>query len=85
MRIDVQKIQQVFLNVLMNALDAMRAHGGTLTIRGGFSERDGFCRVAFTDTGVGIPEEHLPRVFEPFFTTKEVGEGVGCLLYTSPS
>jgi signal transduction histidine kinase len=62
--------------VILNALDAMKA-GGTLTIRSGFSEREGFCRVAITDTGVGIPKDRLGRIFEPFFTTKEVGEGIG--------
>ncbi len=74
--VDAAKIQQVFINIIMNALEAMR-DGGALTVRSGFSEREGFCRVAVTDTGYGIPEENLPRVFEPFFTTKEVGKGVG--------
>jgi signal transduction histidine kinase len=69
-------MQQVFVNVIMNGVEAMK-DGGTLTIRTGFSEKEQYCRVAITDTGCGIPEEHIPRLFDPFFTTKEVGQGVG--------
>jgi two-component system, NtrC family, sensor kinase len=74
--IDVGKIQQVLVNIVINALEAMR-NGGTLTIRTGFSERPGFCRVAITDTGAGIEPHDLGRIFEPFFTTKEVGQALG--------
>jgi two-component system NtrC family sensor kinase len=74
--IDVGKIQQVLVNIVINALEAMR-HGGTLTVRTGFSERPGFCRVAISDTGVGIEPQDLGRIFEPFFTTKEVGQALG--------
>jgi two-component system, NtrC family, sensor kinase len=75
-RADGPKLQQVFINIIINALEAMR-EGGVLTLRSGYSERKGYCRVAISDTGYGIPEEHMPRLFEPFFTTKEVGHGVG--------
>jgi signal transduction histidine kinase len=75
-RVDGRKMQQVFINILLNGAEAMR-RGGTLTVRSGFSERHGFCRVAVTDTGSGIRPENLGRIFEPFFTTKEVGQGVG--------
>ncbi len=75
-RVDRLKIQQVFVNIILNALDAMR-EGGQLTIRTGFSERAGFCRVAVSDTGSGIRAEDMARLFEPFFTTKEVGRGLG--------
>jgi signal transduction histidine kinase len=75
-RADGRKMQQVFINILLNGAEAMRK-GGTLTVRSGFSERDGFCRVAVTDTGSGITADNLGRIFEPFFTTKEVGQGVG--------
>jgi two-component system, NtrC family, sensor kinase len=75
-QVDIAKIQQVFVNILMNAVEAMR-EGGTLTVRSGFSERGGFCRIAVTDTGCGIPPENLPHLFDPFFTTKEVGKGIG--------
>jgi two-component system NtrC family sensor kinase len=75
-RADAGKLQQVLVNIIMNALDAMDG-GGVLTIRCGYSERPGLCRVAISDTGCGIREEHLPHIFEPFFTTKEVGRGIG--------
>ncbi len=75
-RVDRLKIQQVLVNIILNALDAMR-DGGQLTIRTGFSERAGFCRVAVSDTGSGIRPEDMARLFEPFFTTKEVGRGLG--------
>jgi len=73
---DAGQLQQVFVNIVMNALDAMSS-GGTLTVRSGFAERAGLCRVAFSDTGPGIPEADMARLFDPFFTTKEVGKGVG--------
>jgi PAS domain S-box-containing protein len=76
---DRQQLRQVFLNLLTNASDAM-AQGGKLTIRVKPGEIEGGRRaviVEFADTGVGIPQEHLPRVTEPFFTTKEEGKGTG--------
>jgi two-component system, NtrC family, sensor kinase len=73
---DRARMQQVLINIVMNALEAMR-EGGALTLRSGFSEQPGFCRVAVTDTGYGISPENLGKIFEPFFTTKEVGQGLG--------
>ena len=73
---DLGRLQQVLVNITVNALDAMR-EGGSLTVRTGYSEKPGFCRVAISDTGNGIREDQLPHIFEPFYTTKEVGRGVG--------
>jgi signal transduction histidine kinase len=81
---DPYQLEQVFLNILMNALEAM-PNGGTLTITAGVCHREGgpFVEAAVTDTGAGIPPENLPRVFDPFFTTKEVGKGTGLGLSVS--
>lgn len=76
---DRQKLRQVFLNVLSNASDAM-PRGGTLTLQTAPTMLDGAepgVRIAFTDTGTGIPDELVHRVMEPFFTTKEEGKGTG--------
>jgi signal transduction histidine kinase len=68
------ELNQVWTNLIVNALDAMSGTG-TLTLRTG---RDGDCAlVEVADTGPGIPEELRRRVFEPFFTTKPVGQGTG--------
>ncbi|MCX8043009.1 MAG: PAS domain S-box protein [Desulfobacterota bacterium] len=69
-----QQMSQVFMNLLVNAAHAIKKQG-TITIRT-WQEADGV-RIAVSDTGCGIPPEHLTRVFEPFFTTKEVGKGTG--------
>ncbi len=71
---NVGEIEQVFLNLLINALQAM-PQGGTIDLQ---LESDGeYVRVRFEDSGEGIPEENLPRVFEPFFTTREDHGGTG--------
>jgi len=69
------QLQQVFLNIVRNALQAMRDRPGRLEIS---TTRAGDRAVVeFADTGPGIAPEHLGRVFDPFFTTKKVGEGTG--------
>jgi len=68
------KLQQVFLNLFLNARDAMEA-GGALTVRS-WSE-DGFARVDIADSGQGIAPEHLARIYDPFFTTKAARKGTG--------
>ena len=75
--VDPHQIQQVFLNIITNAQQAMsEAHGrGTLTVR--TSVQDDVIRVEIADDGPGIPPEIMPRIFDPFFTTKEVGKGTG--------
>jgi PAS domain S-box-containing protein len=75
---DRQQLRQVFLNLLTNASDAM-PNGGTLSVRtarGSLAGRSALV-LEFSDTGVGIAEENLPKVLEPFFTTKEEGKGTG--------
>ena len=74
---DGYQLQQVFMNIIINAEHFMiKAHGkGTLTIT---TERAGdTIRASFTDDGTGIAQENLSHLFEPFFTTKKVGEGTG--------
>ena len=68
------KLQQVFMNLILNARDAMPS-GGELTIL--TSCEDSSVRVEISDNGVGIPPEHLKKIFDPFFTTKAVGGGTG--------
>lgn len=76
---NVQQINQVLLNLLVNAAHAVEDKGGeelgTVTIRTWADDKNAF--VAISDTGCGIPEEIRSRVFDPFFTTKEVGKGTG--------
>ncbi|HTU01304.1 MAG TPA: ATP-binding protein [Candidatus Sulfotelmatobacter sp.] len=81
---DPHQLEQVFLNILMNALEAMPG-GGTLTVEAGRWRRETgqFLEVRVTDTGGGIPPQDLPRIFDPFFTTKEVGKGTGLGLSVS--
>jgi two-component system NtrC family sensor kinase len=77
--IDSLKLQQVFLNLINNAIDAM-PHGGTIRLRTRLERLDtGYDKVCveFSDTGVGIPKENLSRIFEPTFTTKRIGKGTG--------
>ncbi len=72
------QIRQVFLSLLLNALEATPGQG-TLTVRTrALEEADGLkVAVEFEDQGAGIAPEHLPRIFEPFFTTKPAGKGTG--------
>jgi two-component system, NtrC family, sensor kinase len=74
------RLQQVFLNLFMNARDAMPS-GGMLEVR--TMARNGSVEVEVTDTGVGIPAEHVGRIFDPFFTTKSTGRGTGLGLSVS--
>ena len=69
-----QRINQVFMNVLVNAAQAIEKKG---EIRIGTRAVDGYVEVKISDTGVGIPKENLSRIFDPFFTTKDVGKGTG--------
>ncbi|MDA0988009.1 MAG: PAS domain S-box protein [Chloroflexi bacterium] len=74
---DVHQMQQVFLNIVVNAEQAMsEAHGGgKLLVK--TEKVDEKIRISFTDDGPGISKENQARIFDPFFTTKEVGKGTG--------
>lgn len=72
---DTKLLRQVFINLLMNAVDAMQGRG-ILTVTT-YLDKEGFRCVEVADTGSGIDMEHMRRVFDPFFTTKEVGKGTG--------
>jgi PAS domain S-box-containing protein len=74
------RLQQVFLNLFLNARDAMPS-GGMLEVR--TAAYNGSIEVEVTDTGSGIPPEHLHRIFDPFFTTKSTGKGTGLGLSVS--
>ncbi len=70
-----QQLNQVFLNLLVNAGHALEGINGSITVRTWGDADNVF--VAVSDSGKGIPPENLTRIFEPFFTTKEVGKGTG--------
>ncbi len=72
---NMQNLQQVFMNLLINAIQAM-PEGGNIGIRAA-SEPQGAVRIDISDTGVGIDPQKQQHIFEPFFTTKEVGKGTG--------
>ncbi|MEW6621573.1 MAG: ATP-binding protein [Bacillota bacterium] len=67
-------LRQVFLNIAKNAIEAMEK-GGKLSVF--YDCKDNYVSVSFTDTGTGIPKEHLQNIFRPFFTTKVAGTGLG--------
>ena len=74
------RLQQVFLNLFMNARDAMPS-GGMLEVRSGTN--NGSVEVEIADNGLGIQREQLSRIFDPFFTTKSTGRGTGLGLSVS--
>jgi PAS domain S-box-containing protein len=75
------QISQVFINILLNAVDALQGREGTITTE--LTRGDEDVVVTITDTGCGITEENMQKIFEPFFTTKRVGEGTGLGLWVS--
>jgi signal transduction histidine kinase len=79
---DPDLLKQVFLNIILNAAQAMEGKG-TLTIQTLKLEGGKGIEIRIQDTGKGIPEEHMPRLFDPFFTTKEKGTGLGLSLVYS--
>lgn len=75
------QIIQVFLNILLNALDALNTAPREVRVRSYVLNKNVY--MEFEDTGVGISSENLPKIFEPFFTTKSFGEGAGLGLWIS--
>jgi len=73
-RAQEEGLQQVFINIILNALDAM-PNGGKLKIS--LFQKDGYNAVKIKDTGVGIKEQNISNIFDPFFTTKGFGKGTG--------
>jgi len=72
---DSEKLQRLFLNLLLNAVDAMPRGGRIVASLG--TEGDGKVEVRIRDTGAGIPEDQLSKIFQPFYTTKKAGHGNG--------
>jgi signal transduction histidine kinase len=75
LQIDIHQIQQVLINLMLNAIQAME-DGGTLSVRTFLEDGDGV-GIEVRDTGIGIPRAHLKKIFDPFFTTKSEGTGLG--------
>jgi signal transduction histidine kinase len=75
------QLQQVFTNIIINAYQAIGVHGGRLLIETGRGSNE--VEIRFSDSGCGIPQEHLKRIFEPFYTTKAEHEGTGLGLSVS--
>ena len=74
--IDPSQIERVFINMIVNAADAMEGNG-KLDLSTRYNPSDHFIEVEFKDTGHGIAKENMERIFDPFFTTKDTGHGVG--------
>lgn len=77
-RCDGIQMKQVFVNIIKNAIEAMKS-GGQLTVSAALSE-EGRIAVTIADTGIGMTEERLARIGEPFYTTKEKGTGLGMMI-----
>ena len=73
---DSSQLQQVFLNIINNAIDAI-GKNGEIRIKTSYSSKNHEAKVEITDNGPGIPKEGIDKIFDPFYTTKEVGKGTG--------
>jgi PAS domain S-box-containing protein len=79
---DRVQLQQVLMNLMLNAIEAMKDRGGELTIRSGVNP-EGHLSVSISDTGVGLPAEGVDLIFDPFHTTKPQGTGMGLTITRS--
>ena len=81
--LDADKIKQVFLNLLMNARQAISGSNGRIDVTTRFMEQTGTVEISFRDNGTGIAPEIAEKIFDPFFSTKKTGEGTGLGLSVS--
>ena len=83
-RADKNALQQVFINIIENAIQAMEGRGeGSIKVGLEYDEENERILIKFTDTGSGIPEEKIDQIFNLFYTTKETGNGLGLSLCQS--
>jgi len=73
---DIQQLNHMFMNIILNAVEAMEGKG-KLTLKTCLSSKKNHVTIEISDTGPGIPDGILQQIFEPFFTTKEAGKGTG--------
>jgi len=74
--VDKDQIQQTFINLALNAIEATDA-GGSVVLSSQFKPETGIIHIDISDTGCGISKENLDKIFDPFFTTRETGTGLG--------
>lgn len=75
--LDVGQMEQVFVNLLLNGVEAIHKEEGTIMIKSDVDPDNGYARVAVEDSGEGISPENMEKIFEPFFSTKPKGTGLG--------
>jgi len=81
---DPQQLKQVFLNLFLNSIQAMENNNGRLReLKISTEKQNGTLKVRISDTGSGIPKDHINKIFDPFFTTKEHGTGLGLAIVKS--
>jgi signal transduction histidine kinase len=80
--VDRVQLQQIFMNLMLNAIEAMKDTGGELTIKSRLNP-EGWLLVSISDTGVGLPEERKEEIFELFHSTKPQGTGMGLTITRS--
>jgi signal transduction histidine kinase len=78
---DRVQVQQVFMNLMLNAIEAMKDSGGELTVKS--QRQDGQLLLSVGDTGIGLPTEKMEQIFSTFFTTKPQGSGMGLAISRS--